>query len=80
MKLKVSLPEYLDFFHSYIKSPKKDLKVKSKSALVRFLNITQKIVDSGELEDDVDLHGKLQLIRDVLERWEHADDQRALDE
>jgi len=72
MKFKVSLPSYLNFFQNYSKSPTKDLKVKSKSALTRFLKITQHIMDNKEVrrEDDSELYQKLRLIRDVLERWE----------
>ena len=71
MKIKIALPTLLDFFHSYAKSPKKDLKVKSKSALIRFLKITSEILDSGKVnEDDGELYVKLNLIRDVLMRWE----------
>jgi len=72
MKFKVSLPAYLNFFQNYSKSPTKDLKVKSKSALTRFLKITQHILDNNEVneEENSELYQKLRLIRDVLERWE----------
>ena len=50
MKIKVSEQRYLDYFHSYSKSPYKDLKVKSRSALVRFLEITREIIAEGEQE------------------------------
>ena len=71
MKVKVNLPEYLDFFHRISKSPKSDLKVKSKAALTGFLQITRDIIDNKDShEEDPDLYTKLQIIRDVLERWE----------
>jgi glutathione synthase/RimK-type ligase-like ATP-grasp enzyme len=71
MKIKISLKKYLDYFHSYSKNSKKDLKVKSRTALVRFLNITREIVATPELQqDDPDLFNKLTVIIDVLERWE----------
>jgi hypothetical protein len=72
IKFKVSLPVYLSYFHSYSKNHRKDLKVKSKSALTRFLKITQSVLDNKEvkLEDDEELYTNLNLIRDVLERWE----------
>ena len=71
MKIKVSLQKYLDFFHGYSKGPKKDLKVKSRSALVKFLKITREIVQDESLQEyDPDLYNKLHVIIDVLERWE----------
>eukprot|EP01038_Epipyxis_sp_PR26KG_P004216 gene4216-5991_t len=68
MKIKVSHPKYLEYFHSYVKTPRKDLKVKSKAGLVRFLETTTDII--AELPVDSDLSRKLKQIRDVLERWE----------
>ena len=68
MKVRVSLKKYLDYFHSYSKSPKKDLKVKSRTALVRFLKITREIIDTPSLQqDDPDLYAKLQVIVDARE-------------
>ena len=68
MKFKVSEPRYLDYFHTLAKGPYKDLKVKSKSALVRFLEITRDIITEGGVPGD--LFRQLKQIRDVLERWE----------
>ena len=68
MKFKVSEPRYLDYFHAFAKGPYKDLKVKSKSALVRFLEITREIITEGGVPGD--LFRQLKQIRDVLERWE----------
>ena len=68
MKFKVSEARYLDYFHSLAKGPYKDLKVKSKSALVRFLEITREIITEGGVPGD--LFRQLKQIRDVLERWE----------
>ena len=68
MKFKVSEPRYLDYFHNFAKGPYKDLKVKSKSALVRFLEITREIITEGGVPGD--LFRQLKQIRDVLERWE----------
>ena len=72
MKVKVSHPKFLDYFHTFAKTPRKDLKVKSRSALVRFLEVTREIIDDGTvtMENDADLFRKLRQIRDVLERWE----------
>lgn len=68
MKFKVSEAQYLDYFHSLAKGPYKDLKVKSKSALVRFLEITREIITEGGVPGE--LYRQLKQIRDVLERWE----------
>lgn len=72
MKVKVSEPKFLDYFHAFAKTPRKDLKVKSRSALVRFLDVTREIIADGTVspDQDPDLFRKLRQIRDVLERWE----------
>ena len=72
MKVKVSEPKFLDYFHAFAKTPRKDLKVKSRSALVRFLDVTREIIADGTVSpmQDPDLYRKLRQIRDVLERWE----------
>jgi hypothetical protein len=69
-KIKVVICEqrYLDYFHSYVKTPKKDLKVKSKSGLVKFLEVTCEIIH--DRRTNVELRRKLVQLRDVLERWE----------
>lgn len=64
--MKVALPSYLEYYQSYTKSPYKDLKVKSKSALVRFLDITREIISSGWIDNDESLLRKLRQIKDVL--------------
>jgi inositol hexakisphosphate/diphosphoinositol-pentakisphosphate kinase len=72
IKLKIKEEEYLEYFHRY-SSPKKDLKVKSKSALVEFLDITRKKVAEEERKrskSNEDQLRKLRQIKDVLERWE----------
>ena len=69
MKFKVTEQRYLDYFLSLAKGPYKDLKVKSKSALVRFLDVTKEVVnDPSTLSSDV--FRQLKMVKDVLERWE----------
>jgi hypothetical protein len=58
----------VDYFHVYAKTPKKDLKVKSKSGLLRFLEITKEIIADPVVS--IDLRRKLTQLKDVLERWE----------
>jgi len=70
MKIKVTESLYLDYFHTYTKNPTKELKVKSKSALVKFLDITRIVISSGNAPSNTELFRKLRQIRDVLERWE----------
>lgn len=71
MKLPISEQRFLDYFHHYSGSPKKDLKVKSKSALVRFLEVTREVIADPETSvNSKILLRKLKQIRDVLERWE----------
>ena len=61
----------MDYFHHYSGSAKKDLKVKSKSALLRFLEVTREVVsDPVMLQSNKTLLRKLKQIKDVLERWE----------
>mmetsp|Transcript_15097 Transcript_15097/g.14496 ORF Transcript_15097/g.14496 Transcript_15097/m.14496 type:complete len:1181 (+) Transcript_15097:105-3647(+) len=68
MKFKVTELRYLDYFHAFAKGPYKDLKVKSKSALVKFLEITREVIKEGGIPGS--LVRQLKQIRDVLERWE----------
>lgn len=70
MKLKITIPKYLDYFHSYASSPMKDLKVKSKSALVKFLEVTRSIIEDQSIPRSDPVFAKLRQMKDVLERWE----------
>eukprot|EP01031_Cornospumella_fuschlensis_P030025 gene30025-36263_t len=68
IKLAVSEPNFLEYFHSYVKTPTKELKVKSKSGLLRFLEVTRQVIQDKSIAPE--LRRKLYQIRDVLERWE----------
>lgn len=71
MKLLVSEPRYLNYFNKHSESCRKDLKVKSKAALVEFLDITKEVVADPTLAAvNRSLLRKLKQIKDVLERWE----------
>jgi inositol hexakisphosphate/diphosphoinositol-pentakisphosphate kinase len=70
MKLMISEPRYLEYFHNYSQSATKDLKVKSRAALVRFLEITREVVADPVVRETKTLWRKLKQIQDVLERWE----------
>ena len=79
MKVKCSIPKYLDYFHRYIykynnntNKPEKDLKVKQRSCLIEFLDITREVIKDNGIENTLDenVFRKLKQIRDVLERWE----------
>lgn len=74
-KLKVVMtePQVLDYFHKHCKNSRKDLKVKDKVAMVEFLNTVKSIIKRVESLErsmrDGDLLYKLHHMRDVLERW-----------
>ena len=71
MKLMITEPRYIAYFHQYCQSPRRDLKVKSKSALLRFLEVTREVVaDPVVQEENKVIWIKLKQIQDVLERWE----------
>ena len=48
LKLKVKEQHLLDYFHEFAASADKDLKVKSKPALIKFLNVTRAILSEFE--------------------------------
>lgn len=67
---------YLNYFHEYSKSPRKELKVKSKSALLKFLDTTKAMIKliverrkaGVEMtEEQQHLYRKLKQVRDVFE-------------
>ena len=73
LKVIMSEPQVLDYFHKYCVSSRKDLKVKAKAAMIEFLNTVKRIIARLESLDrsarDADLLYKMQHMRDVLERW-----------
>jgi len=73
MKLKVVDPRYLDYFHEQSKSPTKNLKLKSRRALLEFLEVTKTILSEGQSKwygNNAAMFVKLQRVRDVLEQHE----------
>ena len=71
IKVTVDDPRYLAYFRDESNSPKKELKVKGKSGLLKFLAVTKDIIVERETAHDKgELTRKLRQIRDVLERWE----------
>ena len=68
MKFKVTDSRYLEYFHTYAKGPYKDLKIKSKTALLKFLEVTREIITEVGIPGD--LYRQLKQVRDVLGRWE----------
>ena len=76
MKVKISEPLYLTYFHEYAKSPRKELKVKSKAALLKFIGTTKEMISliverrksGAEMsEEQQHLYRKLKQVRDVFE-------------
>ena len=70
MKLMIGDARFLSFFHENSKSARKDLKVKSKTALLKFLETTREVLARGRDGLPADTFRKIGQIRDVLERWE----------
>ena len=71
MKVSVEDARYIQFYSSYSPNPKKELRIKAKTALVQFLEITKEVV--GDMEGTDPASGmckRLRQIRDVLMRWE----------
>jgi len=73
LKVVISDPQVLNYFHKYCKSSRKDLKIKEKAAMIEFLMTVKEIIQRVEQLDrnqrDAGLLNKLQHMRDVLERW-----------
>ena len=73
LKVKISEPLIMEYFHKYSKDPTKDLKVKDKAAMVDFLDTIKSILADAKQQDDT-VHDKetvykLRHMRDILERW-----------
>jgi hypothetical protein len=73
LKVVVKEPRILEYFHAHAKNCKKDLKVKDKAPMIKFLQTIK--VAAAELKDKDDednlLHHLVHMI-DVLERWKIA--------
>jgi hypothetical protein len=69
IKVVITHPSYLSYYHKYSKGPKKDLKLKSKSGLLEFLKVTSEVI-SERNSLPFDVKRRLIQIKDVLERWE----------
>jgi inositol hexakisphosphate/diphosphoinositol-pentakisphosphate kinase len=70
LKLDMSHPLILQYFHSHSKNCTKELKVKAKAPLTEFLDTIKKIlVETKEQEDADSLRYQLMHMRDILERW-----------
>jgi hypothetical protein len=69
IKVVITHPSYLSYYHKYSKGPKKDLKLKSKSGLLEFLKVTNEVI-SERNSLPFDVKRRLIQIKDVLERWE----------
>ena len=71
LKIKVTEPRFLDYFHTYTSNPGKEMKVKSRSGLIQFLAVTRQVIaDYESTGSNVELARKLRQVRDVLESHE----------
>ena len=77
LKVKMSEPAILQYFHDHIDNPKKELKVKDKIPMTEFLETVKSMIAVKQLEPEYDENRirkddivyKLLHMRDVLERW-----------
>jgi hypothetical protein len=82
LKVDISEPGILEYFHSHTSNCRKDLKVKAKTPMLEFLATVKKMIAEKEVEattvqDDMkvnskDITYKLKHMRDILERWKIA--------
>lgn len=74
LKVKVTIPRYLDFFRENVPDSTSNLKLKSRKGLIAFLALTKEIIEDAERGVDVGVDAdtllKLAAMRDVLEREE----------
>jgi len=69
-KLKVNMtePHILKFFHDHSKDCKKDLKVKAKAPMTEFLQTVRTTLGDLQKKDEAQRY-QLMHMRDILERW-----------
>lgn len=74
LKVKMSEPQILKFFHKHCDDPTKDLKVKAKAPMTEFLETVKAVLASIRSSDSMDSKTlyKLRHMRDILERWKIA--------
>ena len=74
-KLKVNLsePQILKYFHRHTDNCKKDLKIKAKQPMTEFLETVKQIIDEKRANPEVKIGDEILMkfkhMRDVLERW-----------
>ncbi len=79
LKVKMSEPQLLNFFHDHADNFKKELKVKDKIPMTRFLETIREMITQKQGEESYkritragnknDILDKLLHMRDILERW-----------
>lgn len=69
LKVNMTCPQILKFFHKHVKDCQKDLKVKAKAGLTEFLlTIKSALGELSGSENESARHHLLHM-RDILERW-----------
>lgn len=77
LKINMSEPLLLEYFHKYSNNCRKDLKIKAKKPMTEFLECVLAMISQKEIEcasdsmtpETRDVLYKLRYMRDVLERW-----------
>ena len=74
LKIKVTDPVILEYFHKHASNCMKDLKIKDRNPLREFLEVCKNLISDKEATsddslDEKELLLKLQHMRDILEKW-----------
>jgi Histidine phosphatase superfamily (branch 2) len=69
LKVNMTCPQILKFFHKHVKDCQKDLKVKAKAPLTEFLRTVKSALEQNAGTQSETTRHQLMHMRDVLERW-----------
>jgi Histidine phosphatase superfamily (branch 2) len=69
LKVNMTCPQILKFFHKHVKDCQKDLKVKAKAPLTEFLRTVKSALEQNAGTQSETTRHQLTHMRDVLERW-----------
>jgi inositol hexakisphosphate/diphosphoinositol-pentakisphosphate kinase len=69
LKVNMTCPQILKYFHKHVKDCQKDLKVKAKAPLTEFLRTVKSALEQPSGTESETTRHQLLHMRDVLERW-----------
>jgi inositol hexakisphosphate/diphosphoinositol-pentakisphosphate kinase len=69
LKVNMTCPQILKYFHKHVKDCQKDLKVKAKAPLTEFLRTVKSALEKLSGKESETTRHQLMHMRDVLERW-----------